>query len=95
MDHETFRVYPQEEREDFGPGQVFLYAGRLAVEKTSMRFCSSISLAPKSWWAMVRIAKRLSVPRRGLYGYRHNADLAVYASGDWHGTTALRTRLGW
>ena len=98
VDHETFRVYPQEEREDFGPGPVFLYAGRLAVEKTSMRFCSSISLAPKSWWAMVRIGKRWNenTPTWSL----RDTGMALTSPAPTPVATALcspasRTRLGW
>ena len=73
VDHETFRVYPQEEREDFGPGPVFLYAGRLAVEKTSMRFCSSISSGTKVLVGDGPYRKTLErkYPDVVFTGYRH------------------------
>ena len=83
VDHASFRVYPKEEREDFGPGPVFLYA-TMAVE-TSMRFCSSISPGTKVLVGDGPYRKTLERKYPGVVftGYRHGHDLArAYASGD-------------
>ena len=85
VDHETFRVYPKEEREDFGPGPVFLYAGRLAVEKNLDAFLRLDLPGTKVLVGDGPYRKTLErkYPDVVFTGYRHGDDLArAYASGD-------------
>ena len=85
VDHTTFRVFPQEECEDFGPGPVFLYAGRLAVEKNLDAFLRLDLPGTKVLVGDGPYRKTLErkYPDVVFTGYRHGEDLArAYASGD-------------
>ena len=85
VDHETFRVYPKQEREDFGPGPVFLYAGRLAVEKNLDAFLRIDLPGTKVLVGDGPYRKTLErkYPDVVFTGYRHGSELArAYASGD-------------
>lgn len=85
VDHKTFRVYTQNDREDFGPGPVFLYAGRLAVEKNLDAFLRLDLPGTKVLVGDGPYRKTLErkYPDVVFTGYRHGEELArAYASGD-------------
>ena len=85
VDHDTFRVYPEHEREKFGTGPIFLYAGRLAVEKNLDAFLQLDLPGTKVLVGDGPHRKKLErkYPDAVFTGYRYGDDLArAYASGD-------------